>query len=166
MRVWVARMGAELWPFDSFVYAQIYEQICQITATKPLLSSKSENLFLVNFQTKKPTMPMTATPAATDMPTIDPVDRLPPPSSSDLLVFVGKAVVDNVSEALVMVMVTASPAAFVVVIASPLVRGGAMPVVEEVAAVVGDSEVGPEVVGGAWEVVLGGVVEVVVSGGT
>jgi hypothetical protein len=39
------------------------------------LSSKSENRFLVNFQTKKPMIPMTATPPATDMPTIEPVER-------------------------------------------------------------------------------------------
>jgi hypothetical protein len=46
-----------------------------------LLSSKSENLFLVNFQTKKPMMPRTATPAATDIPMMEPVDRPPSPSS-------------------------------------------------------------------------------------
>lgn len=39
------------------------------------MSSKSEKRFLVNFQTKKATTPMRATPPATDRPTIEPVPR-------------------------------------------------------------------------------------------
>ena len=39
------------------------------------LSSKSEKRFLVNFQTKKATMPIKATPPATDIPMIEPVLR-------------------------------------------------------------------------------------------
>jgi hypothetical protein len=45
------------------------------------LSSKSEKRFLVNFQIKKPTMPMSATPPATERPTMEPVDN---PESSSL----------------------------------------------------------------------------------
>jgi len=39
------------------------------------LSSNSEKRFLVNFQTKKATMPITAIPPATDIPMIEPVLR-------------------------------------------------------------------------------------------
>ena len=42
-------------------------------ALKYLLSSKSLNRLRVNFQTRNPMMPMTATPPATARPTIDPV---------------------------------------------------------------------------------------------
>jgi hypothetical protein len=44
-----------------------------------ILSSKSENRFLVNFQMKNAITPMTATPPATDIPIIEPVLRLEPP---------------------------------------------------------------------------------------
>jgi hypothetical protein len=37
------------------------------------LSSKSANRFLVNFHTKKAMIPITATPPATDIPTMEPV---------------------------------------------------------------------------------------------
>ena len=40
-----------------------------------ILSSKSENRFLVNFQMKNAMTPMTATPPATDIPMIEPVLR-------------------------------------------------------------------------------------------
>jgi len=45
------------------------------------LSSKSEKRFLVNFHTKNAMIPITATPPATDIPTIEPVPRpeSPPP---------------------------------------------------------------------------------------
>jgi hypothetical protein len=63
-----------------------------------LLSSKSENLFLVNFQTKKPIMPRTATPAATDIPMMEPVERPPPPSSDpDWLVVAAAAEAEELS---------------------------------------------------------------------
>lgn len=44
-----------------------------------ILSSKSENRFLVNFQMKNAMTPMTATPPATDIPMIEPVLRPGPP---------------------------------------------------------------------------------------
>ena len=47
-------------------------------------SSKSPNLFLVNFQTKNATTPMTATPPATLSPMIEPV-LIPEESSLDLV---------------------------------------------------------------------------------
>jgi hypothetical protein len=42
-----------------------------------LLSSKSENRFLENFHTMKPMTPSTATPPATERPTIEPVPKPP-----------------------------------------------------------------------------------------
>jgi hypothetical protein len=57
------------------------------------LSSKSLNLFRVNFHTKKPTMPRTASPPATDRPIIVPVPT-PPPES--LLALLAGAVEDEV----------------------------------------------------------------------
>lgn len=81
---------------------------------------KSLKRFLVNFQTKKPMIPKSATPPATDIPTIEPV--LKPLSSSEslaeeeLAAAAAELVDDEVSEG-VIVTVTFSPSAFVVVTA-------------------------------------------------
>lgn len=48
-----------------------------------VLSSKSANRFLVNFQTKKAMIPIKATPPATDIATMEPVPR--PPLELELL---------------------------------------------------------------------------------
>lgn len=45
------------------------------TILKYILSSKSLKRFLVNFHTKKPMIPMTAMPPATDMPMMGPIPR-------------------------------------------------------------------------------------------
>lgn len=52
------------------------------------LSSKSAKRFLVNFQIKNEMMPMTATPPATERPTMEPVPR--PLELSELLLLVGE----------------------------------------------------------------------------
>jgi hypothetical protein len=88
-------------------------------------------------------MPITATPAATDIPMIEPVDSPPPPSSSlDVFVLVGAAVLDKVSDDEVTVTVTGSPAG----LRDVLTAGGGVvivrPVVVEVV-LVADSAVVP-----------------------
>jgi len=70
------------------------------------LSSKSENRFLVNFQTKKATTPMTAMPPATDKPMIEPVPR---PEESDEGGGAAAADVELGEAELVKVTVTSEP---------------------------------------------------------
>ncbi len=70
-----------------------------------LLSSKSENRFLVNFQITKATIPITAIPPATDIPMIDPVPR-------PVLSLFGEDVVDGVEEELELVTVTVTGTPF------------------------------------------------------
>jgi len=90
---------------------------------------------------------MTAMPAATDIPTIEPVDK-PPPSPSDSLVFVGNAALDDVGVALfVTITVSVSPAEFVPT--DSTVEGRAIEVEEIGAAVVKGASVVADVVGSA-----------------
>jgi hypothetical protein len=90
-------------------------------------SSKSVKRFRVNFQTKKPTIPKTATPPATDMPTIEPTPSLE--SSGSFGAADGVLEVEDVGDGvlvLVIVTVEAWPSAPVVVSSSTEVcTGGA-----------------------------------------
>lgn len=79
-----------------------------------VLSSKSENRFLVNFQTKNKMMPSAAIPPETESPTMDPVLR--PPLPELLGVFVGEGrVFELVGDSVTKVVMTCPPASVVVV---------------------------------------------------
>jgi hypothetical protein len=70
-------VAVQLGPFNCFVYqAQTGKSaIFKYLGNGDGLSSKSANRFLVNFQMKNATTPMTATPPATDIPMMEPVPR-------------------------------------------------------------------------------------------